>query len=131
MIVSALCPRPDSQQKATIWIENYFDIFADKSPDSEEVQLSICYKKDVYAAYKIETEEAMEAPVQETLFRELWNCLFPHYLIRPWLDVPGKCEPCYIIDTERRSTKDKKVQEALRQCHHIHRGGMFMQERRR
>jgi hypothetical protein len=131
MIVAALCPHSDDQIKATTWIEEYFELFADKSPDSEEVQLAICFKKDVWRLYRKSRKQANEGFISYSLFVDLWNSLFPNYLIRPWLDVPGKCEVCYEIDTASRSTSDKAVQEALRQCHHMHRGGMFMQERRR
>lgn len=130
MILSSMCPGSEEQIIATTWIESYFEKFADKSPDSEEVQLAITYKKDVYKEYKAARVLANQEPIGHSLFNELWNALFPHYLVRPWLDVPGKCEVCYEIDTARRSTSDSYVQEALRQCHHMHRGGMFMQERR-
>ena len=108
MVTAALCPLAETQQKATIWLENYFDVFADKSPDSEEVQLAIVYKKDVYRAYKADMEKSGIKFIQEPLFIDLWNALFPHYLVRPWLDVPGKCEICYEIDTARRKTSDTR-----------------------
>jgi len=67
--------------------------------------------------------------VQLSRFYELWGCLFPLCVNRPWCDIPGKCAVCLEIDRLRRSTKSEPVLLALKEAHLLHRGGMFNQER--
>ena len=54
----------------------------------------------------------------------------PYYCIRPWLNVPGKCDTCYEIDKVPRGTQDSKVLNACKQAHILHKAGMFARERR-
>ena len=131
MVRAAMTPLADSQHFAVIWLEDHFNKFGDHAPNSLETHLSISNKKDVWQEYKKESEEKHLDVVSKERFNELWNTLFPHFLIRPWIDVPGKCETCYEIDTQRRTCKDTAIHEALKQCHHLHRGGLFMPERKR
>jgi hypothetical protein len=131
MVRAAMTPLADSQQHATSnWIENHFDTYGDHSPNSLETHLSISSKKEVWLVYKKEFEEKGMDVVTKEKFNELWNVLFPHFLIRPWINVPGKCDTCFEIDAQRRTCKDLLVLEALKQCHHLHRGGLFMPERK-
>jgi hypothetical protein len=51
-------------------------------------------------------------------------------LARDYTDIPGKCETCAYIDQKRRFSTSSQVQEHLKQAFLLHRGGMFMAERR-
>ena len=64
-------------------------------------------------------------------FTQLWNILFPRSRLRSWIDIPGKCDTCLEIDRLRRESKDRNIQLALKKAHHLHRGGLFMLERKR
>lgn len=101
------------------------------SPESFEVKLSISHKKEVYEEYQSQIEKKGEKIVNLNRFYELWNCLFPLSVNRPWIDIPGKCAVCLEIDRLRRSTKSEAVLLALKDAHLLHRGGMFNQERAR
>ncbi len=62
-------------------------------------------------------------------FVEMWSALFPDLHCRVYVDIPGKCETCFRIDALRKCGDNSLATiEALKKCHHLHRG-MFMQER--
>jgi hypothetical protein len=95
--------------------------------------LSMPHKYELYDRYKEEHQkynQGFDSIVTLERFIQLWNALFPHYLLRPYLNVPGKCKTCYQIDSLKNQTNDWNVCEALRQCHLLHRGGLFMIERK-
>ena len=128
---SSLVPLAERQQYAVLWMEDYFDKYGDQSPNSEETQLCIMHKSDVYKKYFHEMSNANppREHVDYSLFNSLWNTIHPKSRSRPWCDIPGKCDTCFEIDSARRKSDDSIVQEMLQQAHHLHRGGLFMQER--
>lgn len=130
-IRAALTPLSDLQQIAVYWLEDHFNAYGDHAPDSLETRMSVPTKSDLWKEYRKEQIGNKLSFVGNSRFNELWNAIYPYYLLRPWINVPGKCETCYEIDTLRKTSTDSAVHEALRQCHHLHRGGFFMPERRR
>lgn len=130
MVQAALTPLADRQQMATYWLFDYFTDFGDHAPNSTETSLSVATKKALWVTYRDEMTQLGHVCVTYEKFIELWNAIFPHFRTRPWINIPGKCDTCYRIDTMRRQSNSRGVHEALKQCHHLHRGGMFMQERR-
>jgi hypothetical protein len=42
---------PLSHQPTAIWLENHFEIYGDKAPNKEEIQLSVNLKKEVFEIY--------------------------------------------------------------------------------
>ena len=114
-----------------MWLENYFDDYADKSPNGLDSRLSVASKKQLYADYVREQNKLGIPVVLLPLFYDLWNTVLPFCQLRPWINIPGKCNTCYEIDSLRKSCKDKNVLKALKELHILHRGGMFMPERAR
>jgi hypothetical protein len=121
----------DSQQFATVWLENFFSKYGDCAPNRDEIHLLIMQKKELYDQYvdDFTSSKRNEQIVSYSRFNELWNVLFPRAISRPWCSIPGKCNTCAEIDRKRRESRESHVQECLRDAHHLHRGGMFMLER--
>jgi hypothetical protein len=130
MIRAGMAPVADVQQIALSWLENHFETYGDISPNSDIVKLNINFKSDVYVLYKKETQSNGKF-VKKTRFYELWNVIFPNCLMRPWCNIPGKCETCFNIDKARRQSDCSYTQKMLQQCHAIHRCGLFNLERKR
>ena len=130
MVRAAMTPRSDVQSDCVVWLESYFKNYGDFAPNKNEVRLLIMQQKDVFDKYTHDFTFPIERPVvSQNKFYELWDKLFPRCVSRPWCDVPGKCNTCYEIDRLRRTSEDPKVQEKLKEAHHLHRGGLFMLER--
>jgi len=132
MVRAALQPFSQRQQMCRVWMEDYFKTFGDHQPNSEFNKLSVLTKRDVYDTYKQEfaiKHSPARPVVGYSTFTELWNVMFPYVTIRPFVDVPGKCDICFEIDRLRRSSGDRVLQDAARKAHQLHRGGFFMPER--
>ena len=130
MVLAAMIPKSDVQADCALWLESYFKNYGDFAPNKNEVRLLIMQKKDVFNKYCHDFKLPVQRPVvSRAKFYELWDKLFPNCVSRPWCDVPGKCYTCYEIDRLRRTSDDAKVQEKLKEAHHLHRGGLFMLER--
>ena len=52
MVQAALTPKSEPQFLAKVWMENFFDTYGDKSPNSEEVMLSMMQNANVFNKYK-------------------------------------------------------------------------------
>lgn len=132
MIRAALQPLACTQQFCSAWLGEYFRTYGDQSPNSAETKLSLMNKIEVYEAYKHEFQ-ILNSPAREVVnyctFNQLWNNIYPFATMRPYVDIPGKCDTCYEIDRLRRTAEDKRVQVACSQAHVLHRGGLFMLER--
>lgn len=130
MVRSAIQPTATSQVFAMKWIDHYWDAFADFTPNEYQAHISMPTKLDVWQEYVNDMKKISSTPtVSNERFNELWNALFPQYLMRPWINIPGKCETCYEIDQLRKNSTSKQQKIALTQCHLLHRGGLFMKER--
>lgn len=133
MIRAALAPKQDSQHHCVLWLEQYFDVYGDKMPNKDETRLALMEVKDLYEQYKADfashTNSTITA-VSYEVFCSIWSVIFPDCAMRSYTDIPGKCETCFRIDELRRKSSDETVQKKLSEAHHLHRGGMFMLERR-
>lgn len=131
MISDSMLPVAESDIDVSLWLEDTFLTYGDAAPNRNIHQVSSTFKIDLFKKYVKDMTELKRGPVAESRFMELWNSCYPSYLIRPWANVCGKCDTCYMIDCGRRTANDKNTKEALRQAHLLHRGGLFMPERRR
>jgi hypothetical protein len=127
MVRCALTPFP--HRSCVTWLENHFEVYGDKAPNKHEIQLSVTMKKEVFQLYEREQHNQGLESVQYNIFVNLWASLFPNVKSRPWVDVPGKCSTCYIIDRLRKTSEEKEVQRHIGLAHQMHRGGLFMLER--
>lgn len=142
MVADSLSPHCDAQSYASIWLEDYFEEYADHSPNSlckkansqEKIELFNEYVSDMKVLNANSTaaiEGACEINiVGYSTFNRLWNHLFPHYLTRRFCKIPGKCDTCAKIQALRQNSTDEAVQKAARQLHVLHRGGCFIPERK-
>jgi hypothetical protein len=129
VVRAALTPRPPAYQHCKIWLEQHFDMYGDKAPNKDEVHLSVTSKGALYKDYEQFMQSSQLEKVTYTAFVNIWNALFPNVKQRPWVDVPGKCSTCYLIDRMRKTSEDREVQYHLGLAHSLHRGGFFMLER--
>jgi hypothetical protein len=127
----SITPSADIQHTAALWISDYYDDYGDVAPNKLECRLAIPSKKELYAVYKKQHEDHNLPFVLIEKFRELWNALLPYKKIRTWISPTGKCGLCGDIDAMRQKASETHVQEALRQCHLMHRGGFIFPERAR
>jgi hypothetical protein len=129
MVRSALMSIDDTHQYCVIWLEEYFKIYGDFSPNKDEVKLAVSRKKEIYDNYVSCKRQLDQSVVDAQKFYKIWNALFPRCVSRPWCDIPGKCNTCYEIDRMRREATQPEIQRSLRDAHLLHRGGLFMLER--
>lgn len=131
MITAALTPNGDTKMTAVVWMENYFALAADKAPNRLQSYLSECSKLDVHRSYTADMEKRGEKYVDFSTFTNLWNTIYPYVKLRSWVNVMGKCDTCAEIDAQRRQSKNVEQLRALKLLHILHRGGMFMLERKK
>lgn len=131
MITAAMTPNGDTKMTAVVWMENYFVLAADKAPNRLESYVSESSKKDVHKSYVDEISLRGEKTVDFSTFVNLWNTIYPYVKLRSWVNVMGKCDTCAEIDRQRRQTKNVEQLKALKLLHILHRGGMFMLERKK
>ena len=132
MLIAAHTPLAETQQMCVLWLEGYFEKYGDQAPNRDETHLQIMQKMDLYEQYVRDTirqsgQDGRVVPYSRFII--LSATVFPSCITRPWCDIPGKCDICYRIDKLRRTSEDAIVQEKLKECHHLHRAGMFMLER--
>ena len=113
----------DRTAMAVTWMEKYFDNFADKSPNSEFQRVNATFKEDVYNTYKSSPLiQKTGQCITYNAFLELWSVLFPYAQKRPWCNIPGSCDTCYLIHKRGTESSDFIFQKHLRDLHTIHRG---------
>ena len=127
MVRSALVPK--YQQFCSVWLDNHFSIYGDKAPNRDEVQLSVNSKKEIFKMFDADAKKNSIHSVGYNTFVNLWNAQFPRVKSRPWVNVPGKCNTCYLIDREKGKATDQEVVRHLGIAHQLHRGGLYMLER--
>jgi hypothetical protein len=118
---SALTPLASRQHDAVLWIYDYFQTYAEQSPDRNISQLANVRRQDIYKYY--ENDFKYKEKVDFRRFAVLWNIILPRHLIRGWSDIPGKCWLCAELDRLQRTENSIVVQDALRRLRHLHRGG--------
>jgi hypothetical protein len=129
MTQAALTPMSSTQQDAVAWLKNYGESFGDFAPNSIDVALSASTKTEVYDDYTKDMLSFGECFISFKVFDELWRVIYPHYKLREWCSIPGKCDTCGEINRLRRTSTISAVREAAKQAHALHRGGFFMLER--
>ena len=128
MVRSALVPK--DQQFCSVWLDNHFSfIYGDKAPNRDEVQLSVNSKKEIFKMFDADAKKNSIHSVGYNTFVNLWNAKFPRVKSRPWVNVSGKCNTCYLIDREKGKATDQEVVRHLGIAHQLHRGGLYMLER--
>ena len=88
-VTASISPLAEAQQFAIVWMQDYFRKFGDCAPNRYETFLIITARKVVYNQYKQQMIRQNRAPVQESVFSNLWVTVFPRYMNRPWCDIPG------------------------------------------
>lgn len=132
MVRMSLLPNDPNKILFANWLADYYGEFGDKAPNSLAHYISAPTKRIVYDHYVSDLKKLSEHdPISLNDFYNLWSTLFPHYLLRPVVDVQGKCNTCYLIDKGRKETTDRYILHGYQQAHLIHRGGMIMLERTR
>lgn len=125
MVRSAIAPSADAQKSCILWLEQYFEKYGDHKPNADQINLQILTKKEVYEKYTFDFKSKYNeniVPIKK--FYELWSVLFPKSRIKPWCDIPGKCDICAAIDKGRRiNHSDPVVLEKFKEAHLLHRGG--------
>lgn len=133
MLRASISPAKSPESEAIVWMEGFFDTYGDVVPNADETIIPVMAKKDVWNKY-MEEFNGYRPPlptVGYSRFINLWNALFPNVRKRPWCSIPGKCDTCWRIDKARKSAEDSYVLKALQAAHLLHRGGMFMLQRKK
>jgi hypothetical protein len=63
-------------------------------------------------------------------WKSIWLYSFPHCKIRRYKNVTGKCWTCYAINSRRAKAGSGHLGVAYKKLFAMHRGGLFMLERR-
>ena len=119
----------------------FFDHHEDTSPNEPlTTYIDLCDKKDVFAIYINEMKihykdltafDGVSDHVDYDTFCNIWKNVFYWVKIRVYKSVSGKCWTCFEINDVRRSCEDKAVLLAAKRLHQLHRGGLYMLERKR
>ncbi len=127
-----MVPKADMQLECVVWIQEYFKLYGNHSPNDVGCSVGVMKKNTVYqkyVAHMTKTSEIHRPYVSEPKFCNLWSHLFPNCCSRPWCAETGKCRTCQFIDENIRRTDDPAVLMKLKEAHQLHRGGLFMLER--
>lgn len=120
----------EAQEICCAWLRRFFKICGDCIPNEPgKVKLNINTIKDVYDQYEAAITLANLDKVDYSAFTTMWSNLFPYCLARNVVDIPGKCNTCFLIDNLQRTTKGSEMLTALTFAHILHRGGLIMPER--
>ena len=129
MLRAGLTPLAEVQHLCKIWLEDFFERQGDMDPDSDDVNIQLTLRKELFKKYSSEMSSRKRQYVSEKRFNEIWNVIFPHHRIRPYCDKPGHCDLCYEVDRGRRTATTKAAEKRFTEAHFIHRCGLFMLER--
>eukprot|EP01031_Cornospumella_fuschlensis_P032420 gene32420-39203_t len=128
---AALTPLSESQQYCEIWMRDAFYTYGDHAPNENGIIfLNFPSKKSVHDDYKKYCKQTSIPAVDYKNFVGLWQTLFPKCVLRSFVSIPGKCDTCYEINRQRTECRDSRMQTYLKQAHELHRGGLFMLERK-
>ena len=144
MTVAGLTRRSLLHQRTVSWLEEFFFDHCDSESNRVEDHLDQCERKDIYDIYINEMKILYSFQpsdissltgkpiyfVDYTTFDEIWNNVFHWVKIRVYKQVSGKCWTCFWINDVRKSAEDKSVLLAAKRLHQLHRGGLYMLERR-
>ena len=122
------------------WLQRYCEESGDYAPNEGEIKLNIKIKAvyDEYVKYAVtmqdnvqraeEEKEDIDIPAARNFncyisyseFCNLWGTVFPYCVVRPYVDIPGKCRICFEIDRQRRICEDNVVKKMLTRAHFLH-----------
>jgi hypothetical protein len=122
----------DTHQSCVMWLGRYFEL-CDRSPNSNLTKVNADSKLDMHHQYKREMADLDPdmGLVDISVFVKLWDHVYPHAVNRSHCGIPGKCAICAEIDRRRQCAETRYELLQLRKAHIMHRGGMFMLERKR
>ena len=100
MVRAALTPIADSSQFSVEWLYRYFENYAENAPHIRFNKLNITDKQSVWKSYvnDFHNNPITEKVLNYSSFLQLWNAIFPEYVTRRWVNIPGKCDTCEAID---------------------------------
>ena len=130
IVRQALTPLAATQHSCVVWLGEYFETMGDSLPDQDRVDVVAALNRDMYVRYCNDRKASNLNFVSESKFNELWRVLFPKHVKRPHTDIAGSCDTCYQIDRLRQLCTTSYERKMLHHAHFIHRGGMFMPERK-
>jgi hypothetical protein len=136
MTIAAMTRNNGLHLRTVEWLSQYFFEHADSEPNRWEMRLDLCEKKDVWNYYMHEMQNSfafLGSPthLDYTTFVSIWNNVFPWVKIRVYKQVSGKCWVCYWINELRKTSEDQSILLAAKKLHQLHRGGLYMLERKR
>lgn len=131
MLVSAMSTGNNRDMMTSEWLERFFEL-CDQSPSSDFTRVPADKQIEIYERYiaSIGTEKWESEPVDIARFGRLWNSLYPHCRYGQECRIPGSCSTCADIDRWRRTSTDEIIHKMCQEAHHIHRGGLFLLERK-
>lgn len=129
MVRACLTPCSSAMQHCINWLEQYFQDNGDHIPNSDETRVNVLVR-DLYQSYQRSCEYKKLRFVGYPTFSNNWKYFFPNCTRRPYVDIPGKCSTCFEIDRLRKTVESEEVQKLLAEAHYLHRGGLFMLERK-
>jgi hypothetical protein len=112
------------------WFESFFNQVGDFIPNSNEIHLEKCDKKDIYNIFVSEMRSDYEddAIVTYSYFLKIWKECFPHVKVREYKAVTGKCQCCTILTELRSKSQKPAVRKRVTNMHAFHRS-LYMSER--
>lgn len=139
MSTAAMSRNNELHQRTIEWLGDHFFEHSDSEPNRLEVHVDLCDKKDIYKIYVNEMksfygylkDEKENLSLDYNTFIHIWNNVFPWVKIRVYKAVSGKCWVCYWINDIRKQSEDSATLRAAKRLHQIHRGGLYMLERKR
>jgi hypothetical protein len=132
-----------------LWFETFFKTCGDQVPNMPgHVHLDLMTKESIYKIY--EHDMWMEYYPKHCMdqfsssyrnfddleivsfesWKSIWLYNFPHCKIRRYKNVTGKCWTCYAINSRRAKAGSGHLGVAYKKLFAMHRGGLFMLERR-
>jgi hypothetical protein len=132
ILVSAMSPGNHRDLMCTQWLEEFFEL-CDHSPNSDFTRVPADEQREIYERYTVAmgTEEwEFTQPINSIHFGQLWNTLYPYCRYGQECRIPGSCSTCADIDRWRRTSSDDIIHQMCKEAHHLHRGGLFLLERK-
>lgn len=83
-IRASLTPSAETQQLASLWLEDYFDKYGDQAPNKNETHLQLMDKKNLFDMYihDLTKQDPPRQTVNYSRFLVLWSVLFPTCISR-------------------------------------------------
>ena len=86
-----ITPSSDLQMTAMFWLDEHFLAFGDHHPNDEQCSMSVPTKKEVWLEYSKECQELKLKYLTHAKFNELWNAIYPHNSLKPYINVSMSC----------------------------------------